>query len=156
MIVFPTGKSADDYKDGEIPDYKGSHYYHTDKTRREVAAFLARAKECIKEDKFVVLEEGGTRRKNSDFLNLYGLYARSEQKRVLLAVDVEEFCHSIISSDGDELYVFCARRRLYKTATGPCDVAIYIKHSCPEKAQPFDVVVSMHELESPIDLVFID
>lgn len=157
MLVYPAGKTAEDYKPNEIPNYINDPYYRTDHSTAEVGAFLARVNKCIRAGEFIVLDdERGSRKKNADFLNIYGLYTREKQKQYLLSIDVEDFCHSVRAADGAELYVFCPRWQLYKTNGGSCNVAVYVKHDCPQAKHPRDVVISMHELEAPIELIFAD
>lgn len=157
MIVYPTGKIAADYQPGDYPDYRNDDYYATDYSLTEIQHYLQRVKQCVKNDKFYVLDdEGGSRAKNRDFMLVYGLTRREEQRAVLLSLDAEDFCHSVTSSDGSRLYVFCVERSLYKASVGPTRIWVYIKHNCPDKSDPYDLVVSMHELEMPIDLLFVD
>ena len=161
MLIYPDGKTASDYEPGAIPDYRNNSYYNTSHTRREIAAFLQRAKGCIRDNRFIVLDNpadsnGGHRQKNRDFMVAYGLYTKEVQRDFLLAIDVDDFCHSVASSDGRELYVFCCSRSLYRSGSGPRHVWVYIKHDCQPNRKPYDVVVSLHELEKPIELLFVD
>ena len=89
MLVYPTGKTAEDYEPNEIPDYLNDPYYRTDHTTAEVGAFLTRVNKCIRAGEFIVLDdEEGSRKKNADFLSVYGLYTKEEQKRLLLSIDI--------------------------------------------------------------------
>ena len=94
------------------------------------------------------------RQKNSDFIRKYGLYTRESQMELLLSICTDEFCHSVKSSDGRVLYVFCVKRTLYKSGSGPSTICVYVKHDCPNNSDAIDVVVSLHELEKPIELIF--
>lgn len=158
MIVYPS--NIDNQSVDDIPDYRDDDSYNTNYSKAAIGAYLRRVKSCIKAGRFVVLDnEDGSRpgrQKNLDFMNKFGLYTKESQMNLLLGVDVEDFCHSVRSSDGRHLYVFCIQRLLYKTGSGTCSVQIYIKHDCPEGNDPTDVVVSMHELEKPIEKIFID
>lgn len=161
MLVFPTGTTPEDYRLEEIPDYRNSCYYNTSHSYHEIAAYLQQVNRCIKEGHFVVLndpanEHGMHRQKNIDFMNIYGLYTKRAQRILLLSLDANDFCHSVKSSDGRDLYVFCCLRTLYRTGSGARSIWIYIKHDYQPKGHPFDVVVSLHELEMPIDLFFVD
>ena len=160
MLIYPTGTTAEDFKPGSYPDYGDASRYRTNQTRREVGAYLTKVKECVKTGCFVVSEDDGegegSRKENREFLNAYGLYSRSEQKKLLLSLDVDEFCHSRLTNDGRELYVFCPERELYKTMIGPKRIKVYIKNDYNESLCPYDTVISMHELNLPIDLLFID
>lgn len=158
MRVYPSeriGCLMDD-----VPDYLNDDYYNTSYSKAEIRAYLKRVKDCINAGRFIVLNnddgdhEG--RQKNSDFMNKYGLYTRERQQDLLKRIEVEDFCHSVRSSDGRDLYVFCVQRQLYKAGSGTCSVWVYIKQDCPEGNETTDVVISMHELEKPIDLIFVD
>ena len=158
MIVYPSEESSD-LADSAL-GYRDDENHNADHSKAEVEVFLKRVKSCIQAGRFIVLgNEDGTRegrQKNTDFLNTYGLYTKESQASLLMSIVVEDFSHSVKASDGRELYVFCIRRSLYKTSYGPCSVWIYIKHDCAEEGEPYDVVISMHELEKPIDLIFAD
>lgn len=159
MVVCPAGKTIEDFEPEIIPDYSDADFYRQDVSQGDVSAFLARVKECIRADRFVVedgsiVEGDGGVRKNSAFMNVYGLYRRSDQKQLLLSITLEDFCHVRKANDGRELYVFCVQRPLYRAGSGTCSVWVYVKQECEEGREPFDVVVSLHELELPIELPF--
>lgn len=153
QIIYPEGTSASDFVGCQIPNYRDTTRYRTSHTYNEVAAFLRRTKDCVKAGRFVVLTSDG-REHNEQFLNAYGLYSPREQSKLLLSLEVEEFCHSVLASDGRELLVFCPRRVLYKSNVGLVPVCVYVKHDCPPDASPYDCVISMHELRYPIELLF--
>lgn len=155
MRVYPTGSGPWDFDESSIPDYGDDGYYRTGQTESEVAAILRRIQDCVREGRFIVLDGDG-REDNVSFLNAYGLYTRREQAKLLLSIDVSDFCHTIRASDGSELYVFCIRYSGYKALVGACDVWVYVKHRCPPSSTPYDCVISMHELKYPIDLPFRD
>lgn len=113
-------------------------------------------KKCVRADRFVVQEESDGRGENKLFLNAYGLYRRSEQKSFLLSIDVDEFWHVKLTNDQRELYVFCAERSLYKSFVGERRVQVYVKHDYKRGNSPFDTVISMHELNLPIELAFVN
>lgn len=153
-IIYPEGTSAADFAPGTFPNYHDTTRYRTDQTKKEIASFLTRTKECVKAQRFIVLTIRG-RESNEQFLNMFGLYTRREQAKLLLSLEVEDYCHTVLSSDGRELYVFCPQRTLYKSGTGPTPVYVYIKHDCPPGSKPYDCVISMHELRYPIELQFV-
>lgn len=156
MLVYPSGMHNNSQVD--IPDYRNDDYYNVNYSKAEISAYLKRVKECIRAGRFIVLgNDDGTRegrQKNTDFMLQYGLYTPESQAAKLLSLEVEDFCHTVRSSDGESLYVFCAQWSLYKTGSGVCLVRVYIKHRCPEGDGVTDIVVSLHELEKPIDLIF--
>lgn len=156
MIVYPTGTSAKDFGPGSYPDYSNNERYRCDLSRQKVISYLLDIKCCVRDDRFIVLENDEGRGENRAFLNAYGLYRRPEQKSFLLSLDVDEFCHVKLTNDGRELYVFCAARSLYKSLVGERRVQVYVKHDYDDRNRPFDTVVSMHELNMPIELAFVD
>lgn len=156
MIVYPTGTSAKDFDQGSYPDYSNDELYRCDLTRQQVSSFLSEVKECVRDGRFIVLEDDEGRDENRVFLSVYGLFRRRDQQAFLLSLDVDEFCHVKRTNDGRELYVFCAARNLYKSLVGECRVQIYVKHDYERKNGPFDTVISMHELNKPIELAFVD
>ena len=155
MRIYPSGTTAEDFTEDEIPDYSNTERYRTDQSVEEVLAILRRIKSCVKQGRFIVCGGAG-REENQIFINAYGLYTRNAQRRLLLSLDTSHFCHAIRAADGDELYVFCIRHNGYKALIGPCSVMVYVKHRCPPSASPYDWVISMHELRYPIDLLFGD
>ena len=158
MIVYPS--DTENSSNGDIPDYRNDDYYNVNYSRAEISSYLKRVKDCIRAGRFIVLnnEDGNreSRKKNYDFMLKYGLYTKESQEAKLLSLDVENFCHTVQSSTSETLYVFCAQWSLYRAGSGPCSIYVYIKHNCPEGIEVTDVVVSMHELEKPIELIFVD
>ena len=52
--------------------------------------------------------------------------------------------------------MFCAERSLYKSFVGERRVQVYVKHDYKRGNSPFDTVISMHELNLPIELAFVN
>lgn len=69
---------------------------------------------------------------------------------------MDEFYHVKLANSRRELYVFCAERDFYKSFVGERRVQIYIKHDCVCNNGPYDTVITMHELNFPIELAFVD
>lgn len=141
-----------------VPEPLDPELYDVNCTLGDVRQYLSEVKTCIREDRFIVeagdpTDPDNTRNKNDDFLAVYGL-SNDDVKDILLSLDETEFCHVRLTNDDRRLYVFCRKTRLYRIAKGHEPVAIYIKHDYDGAG--FDVVISFHALERPIEVPFAD
>lgn len=155
--IDPDGWPQDGSRDDSIPDYSAD-CYDTSLSEESVERYLRQVAISIRKGSFIV-ETGQmseSRKKNSDFMVQYGLSDPEEQKALLLSISASEFCHVKHTEDGRDLYVFCPRRSLYKTAAGNVTVSIYVKHDYAPGRRMQDVVISLHELEFPIYLPYAD
>lgn len=159
-LLYPLGLSETEKASLPVPDYT-SAYYRMDYSVAAIRSYLNAVKECVRRNAFVVLkgdpdDPTDTRKKNASFMRRYGLWDKAAQQALLLSITEDEFCHAVMCNDGRELYVFCLDRMLYKTLSGFEQVRIYVKHDYAQGISPFNVVVSLHELELPILKAFED
>lgn len=127
----------------------------------QVERYLKQAHECIRNGRFVVLDgdpedESNTRNKNRRFMTTYGLTDVNRQKRFLLSVDPQDFCHIKYTNDGRELYVFCVERELQRPLSVPEKIAVYVKHDFKPGVSKRNIIVSLHPIEHSIYLPFRD
>lgn len=126
-----------------------------------VERYLKQAHEYIRNGRFVVLDgdpedESNTRNKNRSFMTTYGLMDVNRQKRFLLSVDPQDFCHVKRTNDDRGLYVFCVERELQKPLCSPETIAVYVKHDFKPGVSTRNIIVSLHPIEHSIYLPFRD
>lgn len=159
-LLYPFGLTEEQKASLPVPDYL-SDRYRMDLSRKEVRSYLSAVKECVRRGAFIVLEGNptdplNTRYKNTEFLFMYGLQDRENQRKILLSVVEEEFCHVVLSNDGRSLYVFCLDRTLLKMSGEYEEARIYLKHDYRPGNDPYNLVISFHALELPIIRAFED
>ena len=132
-------------------------YYNRNHTREEVAAILARIKECVVADRYTIaLNE--KRRDNIDFITAYNLRS-DRRKAILLQIEPEDFCHSLQNTkagyEHEVLNVFVPRARLYNADGEKENVDIYTKFNILELPDgERTVVISFHKKKRPIEYMF--
>lgn len=131
-------------------------YYNQNYTREEINTILAKIKDCIRSNRFII-SLNNNRKENIDFINKYNLRTKS-QKEILLNIEVEDFCHSLHNTkrgyENEILYVFAPRVRL--SHVGKCElVSIYTKFNIITISQQNrTVVVSFHKANKRINYLF--
>lgn len=156
-LIYPSSWTQEQIDAAELPSYP-SNLYDVDVSRNEVKRYLQEVSECIRGGSYRIAASpsDSSRKKNFDFMLIHNLFDEHLQKELLLSIDAEEFCHVKITEDGRRLYVFCVKRELYRSRVGNVLVTIYVKHDYDPSNSIKDIVISLHELERPIQLAFVD
>lgn len=118
---------------------------------------MKKIKDCVNNDKFSI-EQNVNRQENIQFIRDYNLYS-SKQKKILLSIEVEDFCHSLqntkIGYEYEVLYVFCPQRTLSDAFGKEELIDIYTKFNIIEYANNKRVVtISFHKRNKPMDYAF--
>ncbi len=130
--------------------------YNTNYTQNEIFNYLEQIKQCVNENRFVVLTKGESRQKNLDFINKYNLNSE-RQKSILLSLSVQDFCYSMLSVNENNynhvLYVFAPQKNLFPFGFDESElVIIYIKMDYLNGNKV--VMVSFHQAEKEITYCF--
>ena len=160
MIVYPLDENGREVRDGWAPE-ELCVSHGPELGYKEVSVVLSQIQHRVREECFHVqlgdLVPGkSTRRKNREFMQAHGIFTKDDQKNLLLRVETEDYCHAVYGSDQSVLYVFCLETVLQNEAGCDGRVRIYIKHNYPAPGTKDDVVISLHDLERPIELPFRD
>lgn len=127
------------------------NYSRTQKSFSEVERYLLEVQSKIERDLFVISERDESRKKNTEFIRIYNLSTKGQQKELLLGIMCEDFLETVLSNkegnEGQELYVFCRKCNLYKVNSGSQDVWVYIKFDLIKDEKQPVIVVSFHECE---------
>lgn len=134
-----------------------SQHYNQSYTKEEVATILQRIQDCILCGKYTI-EKNEKRKENLDLIREYNLTSE-KQRRILLQIETEDFCHSLqntnIGYEHETLYVFCPQLTLFNFNGEEKLVDIYTKFNIIDtEAGSKVVVISFHERNKPIDYLF--
>ena len=124
---------------------------HLDLTKEEVAEYLKKFKKLVQRERYKISDTN--REKNNEFIKKYSLSSK-KIKNMLLELQEENFVYAVDNDKGfDEiLYVFVKEYEL--NYWGETEVVpVYVKINMLEEKM-FSVVVSFHELEKNIKLLF--
>ena len=104
-------------------------HYNQNYTKQEIDEILDKVKNCVYNNRYTIsLNEN--RQENIDFINEYNIYS-NKQKKILLQLKVEDFCHSLQSTkpgyEYEVLYVFVPQVNLFNAEGVEEKVDIYIK-----------------------------
>lgn len=134
-----------------------SQHYNQNYTKEEVAAILQRIQDCVRGGKYTIAQNEN-RQENLDLIREYNLTSE-KQRRILLQIETEDFCHSLqntnIGYKYETLYVFCPQVTLFNLDNNEKLVDIYAKFNIIDlKAGNRVVVISFHERNKPINYLF--
>lgn len=134
-----------------------SQHYNRNYTKEEVAAILQRIQDCVRGGKYTIAKNEN-RQENLDLIREYNLTSE-KQRRILLQIGTEDFCHSLqntnIGYEYETLYVFCPQVTLFNLDNEEKLVDIYTKFNIiVMEAGSRVVVISFHERNKPIDYLF--
>ena len=104
-------------------------HYNQNYTKQEIDEILDKVKNCVYNNRYTIsLNEN--RQENIDFINEYNIYS-NKQKKILLQLKVEDFCHSLQNTkpgyEYEVLYVFVPQVNLFNAEGVEEKVDIYIK-----------------------------
>lgn len=134
-----------------------SQHYNQNYTKEEVAAILQRIQDCVRSGKYTIAKNEN-RQENLDLIREYNLTSE-KQRRILLQIETEDFCHSLQNTNTgyeyETLYVFCLQVTLFNIDNEEKLVGIYTKFNIIDmEAGGRVVVISFHERNKPIDYLF--
>lgn len=124
---------------------------HLDLTKEEVSEYLKKFKKLVQRERYKISDTN--REKNNEFIKKYSLSTK-KIKNMLLELQESDFAYTVDNDKGfDEvLYVFVKEYEL--NYWGETEVVpVYVKINMLEEKM-FSVVVSFHELEKNIKLLF--
>ncbi len=134
-----------------------SQHYNQNYTKEEVAAILQRIQDCIRGGRYTIAKNEN-RKENLALIREYNL-TYEKQRRILLQIKPEDFCHSLqntnIGYEYETLYVFCPQITLFNLDDKEKLVDIYTKFNIIDMDTGSRIVViSFHERNKPIDYLF--
>ena len=102
-------------------------HYNQNYTKQEIDEILDKVKNCVYNNRYTIsLNEN--RQENIDFINEYNIYS-NKQKKILLQLKVEDFCHSLQNTkpgyEYEVLYVFVPQVNLFNAEGVEEKVDIY-------------------------------
>jgi hypothetical protein len=134
-----------------------SQHYDRNYTKEEIAVILQRIQDCIRRSKYTIAKNEN-RKENIALIREYNLTSE-KQRRILLQIEPEDFCHSLqntnIGFEYETLYVFCPQVMLFNLDGEEKLVDLYTKFNIIDLDTGSRVVViSFHERNKPIDYLF--
>ena len=134
-----------------------SQHYKQNYNEEEVSEILQRIQDCVRGGQYTIAKNEN-RQENLDLIREYNLTS-NKQRRILLQIRTEDFCHSLqntkIGYEYEILYVFCPQVTLFNLSNEETRVDIYTKFNIIDTVRGSRVVViSFHERNKPIDYPF--
>ena len=132
-------------------------HYNQNYTKQEIDEILDKAKNCVYNNRYTIsLNEN--RQENIDFINEYNIYS-NKQKKILLQLKVEDFCHSLQNTkpgyEYEVLYVFVPQVNLFNAEGVEEKVDIYIKINIINMSNGSrTIVISFHKRNKAITYLF--
>lgn len=132
-------------------------HYNQNYTKQEIDEILDKVKNCVYNNKYTIsLNEN--RQENIDFINEYNIYS-NKQKKILLQLKVEDFCHSLQNTkpgyEYEVLYVFVPQVNLFNAEGVEEKVDIYIKINIIDMSNGSrTIVISFHKRNKAITYLF--
>ena len=132
-------------------------HYNQNYTKQEIDELLDKVKNCVYNNKYTIsLNEN--RQENIDFINEYNIYS-NKQKKILLQLKVEDFCHSLQNTkpgyEYEVLYVFVPQVNLFNAEGVEEKVDIYIKINIIDMSNGSrTIVISFHKRNKAITYLF--
>ena len=125
---------------------------YTNHTKEEISIYLDIVKKSVADNNFFVCTTSKNE-KNRKFIEEYKLN-KSTQKKMLLELQVEDFCYSAdnYNNPQEKLYFFCREYELNSWGTIE-NVEVYIKIA--RKRDDLVVIVSFHKPEKKIKKLFL-
>lgn len=132
-------------------------HYNQNYTKQEIDEILDKVKNCVYNNRYTIsLNEN--RQENIDFINEYNIYS-NKQKKILLQLKVEDFCHSLqntkLGYEYEVLYVFVPQVNLFNAEGVEEKVDIYIKINIIDMSNGSrTIVISFHKRNKVITYLF--
>jgi len=132
-------------------------HYNQNYTKQEIDEILDKVKNCVYNNRYTIsLNEN--RQENIDFINEYNIYS-NKQKKILLQLKVEDFCHSLQNTkpgyEYEVLYVFVPQVNLFNAEGVKEKVDIYIKINIIDMSNGSrTIVISFHKRNKAINYLF--
>ena len=132
-------------------------HYNQNYTKQEIDEILDKVKNCVYNNRYTIsLNEN--RQENIDFINEYNIYS-NKQKKILLQLKVEDFCHSLqntkLGYEYEVLYVFVPQVNLFNAEGVEEKVDIYIKINIIDMSNGSrTIVISFHKRNKAITYLF--
>lgn len=132
-------------------------HYNQNYTKQEIDEILDKVKNCVYNNRYTIsLNEN--RQENIDFINEYNIYS-NKQKKILLQLKVEDFCHSLQNTkpgyEYEVLYVFVPQVNLFNAEGVEEKVDIYIKINIIDMFNGSrTIVISFHKRNKAITYLF--
>lgn len=132
-------------------------HYNQNYSKEEISSILRKIKQCIKKGKYTI-SLNQNRKENRNFVLNYNLFS-NKQKKILLQIKVEDFCHSLKNLhkgfENETLYVFVPKINLINGFGEVEEVDVYTKFNLIENdSEDYTVVVSFHKSNKPIKYLF--
>ena len=134
-----------------------SQHYNQNYTKEQISAVLQKIQECVSSGKYSIAQNEN-RTENTALIREYNLTS-DKQRRILLQIEVEDFCHSLkntkLGFEHEVLYVFCPQITLFNLDDEEKQLDLYTKFNILDL--PIGsrvVVVSFHERNKSIDYLF--
>ena len=132
-------------------------HYNQNYSKQEIDEILDKVKNCVYNNRYTIsLNEN--RQENIDFINEYNIYS-NKQKKILLQLKVEDFCHSLQNTkpgyEYEVLYVFVPQVNLFNAEGVEEKVDIYIKINIINMSNGSrTIVISFHKRNKAITYLF--
>lgn len=132
-------------------------HYNQNYSKQEIDEILDKVKNCVYNNRYTIsLNEN--RQENIDFINEYNIYS-NKQKKILLQLKVEDFCHSLQNTkpgyEYEVLYVFVPQVNLFNAEGVEEKVDIYIKINIIDMSNGSrTIVISFHKRNKAITYLF--
>ena len=132
-------------------------HYNQNYSKQEIDEILDKVKNCVYNNRYTIsLNEN--RQENIDFINEYNIYS-NKQKKFLLQLKVEDFCHSLQNTkpgyEYEVLYVFVPQVNLFNAEGVEEKVDIYIKINIIDMSNGSrTIVISFHKRNKAITYLF--
>lgn len=132
-------------------------HYNQNYSKQEIDEILDKVKNCVYKNRYTIsLNEN--RQENIDFINEYNIYS-NKQKKILLQLKVEDFCHSLQNTkpgyEYEVLYVFVPQVKLFNAEGVEEKVDIYIKINIIDMSNGSrTIVISFHKRNKAITYLF--
>lgn len=132
-------------------------HYNQNYSKQEIDEILDKIKNCVYNNRYTIsLNEN--RQENIDFINEYNIYS-NKQKKILLQLKVEDFCHSLQNTkpgyEYEVLYVFVPQVNLFNAEGVEEKVDIYIKINIIDMSNGSrTIVISFHKRNKAITYLF--
>ena len=132
-------------------------HYNQNYSKQEIDEILDKVKNCVYNNRYTIsLNEN--RQENIDFINEYNIYS-NKQKKILLQLKVEDFCHSLQNTkpgyEYEVLYVFVPQVNLFNAEGVEEKVDIYIKINIIDMSNGSrKIVISFHKRNKAITYLF--
>ena len=132
-------------------------HYNQNYSKQEIDEILDKVKNCVYNNRYTI-SLNDNRQENIDFINEYNIYS-NKQKKILLQLEVEDFCHSLQNTkpgyEYEVLYVFVPQINLFNAEGMEEKVDIYIKINIIDMSNGSrTVVISFHKRNKAINYLF--